>query len=145
MTTRAGFLSFIRDRVGISATYLPDNSTWIDAAYNLATQRVSEKLQGVLPVLYDEALYNLATDILIGVAQDVVGKTYFADLRKQFKILEFAPGVIQSASDVSTSESLFIPDFMKNLTFADLRNLKTPYGRAYLEIAQQVGGVWGVS
>jgi hypothetical protein len=37
------------------------------------------------------------------------------------------------------------PEVMNNLTFADLQTLKTPWGRIYLGIAQDVGTLWGVT
>lgn len=72
-------------------------------------------------------------------------QTYFADLRKQFDMNGFTPGVIASTSDESTSESLLNPDFMKQLTMADLQYIKNPWGRAYMAYAQRIGTVWGIS
>lgn len=75
-----------------------------------------------------------------------VNGTLFAQLRKQFKMNAFMPGVVASASDVSTSVGLDNPDFLKGLTLFDLQLLKTPWGRAYLSIAQKVGPTaFGVS
>lgn len=70
---------------------------------------------------------------------------YFSSARVKFNLTGFVAGVISSSSDVSTSESILNPDFMTGLTMGNLQNLKTPYGRAYLAIAQDYGTLWGVS
>jgi hypothetical protein len=95
--------------------------------------------------LYVEAVYNLAADNLVNYAQDQPGRTYFADLRASLKINNFAAGVVQAASDQGTSDSLAVPDALKNLTLANLQSLKTPWGRAYLAMAQTYGTMWGVA
>lgn len=92
--------------------------------------------------------YNLPRDpgpatLLAGAA---VAGTFFANARLKFKMGEFAPGVVASSSDVSTSVGLDNPDFMKGLTIEDLQLMKTIYGRTYLSIAQKYGpNVWGLS
>ena len=68
---------------------------------------------------------------------------YFAYFRQQWGLLSFVSGVVQSTSDQGTSESLLVPDFMSQLTLANLRNLKDPYGQTYLQIMQSMGGYWG--
>jgi hypothetical protein len=71
---------------------------------------------------------------------------YFAALRRNFKIGQFVPGMIASTNDSSTGMSLDNPDFMKGLTLYDLQVAKTPWGRAYLAIAQKAGpNLWGLS
>lgn len=76
-----------------------------------------------------------------GMASEI----YFQALRKSWNISGFVPGVISASSDESTSESLVVPEAFKNLMLSDLQNLKTPYGRQYLEFAQMTGTLWGVS
>lgn len=70
---------------------------------------------------------------------------FFADLRRDFKISAFAPGVIASTSDLTTSAAIDNPEFFKNLTLSDLQMLKTPFGRAYLAIAMAYGTIWGLT
>jgi hypothetical protein len=70
---------------------------------------------------------------------------FFANARRQFGINSFVAGVISSSADVSTSESLLVPDQMKTLTLSNLQNLKTPWGRQYLAFAMQYGSLWGMS
>jgi hypothetical protein len=53
--------------------------------------------------------------------------------------------VVVSADDASTSGSFNIPEQFNGLTIGDLQNLKTPYGRQYLAIAQKYGELWGIS
>lgn len=152
-TAIPGFLTFIRDFMGISATYLPDNAPIIPYAFDASMPLVNLNLQ-LLPMaypagpdnnMYNLAVYNLSGDVLINYATDQSGRTYFEDLRKAFGINKFSAGVVASTSDVSTSTSLLNPDFMRGLTFGDLQMLKTPYGRAYMAMAQSQGTLWGLS
>jgi hypothetical protein len=105
--------------------------------------------------IYTRAVYNLAADYLICWEQDSLSAPivdigppplrYWAALRKQYGCLNFVPGVVSSTSDQGTSTSLEVPEEFKNFTIANLQNLKTPYGRAYLGIAQSWGALWGLS
>jgi hypothetical protein len=52
---------------------------------------------------------------------------------------------VQSAADESTSDALTVPDFVKGLTMQNLQQIKTPYGRQYMAITQELGPVWGMS
>jgi hypothetical protein len=151
--TLAGFSSFIYNIMGISPLVLPTDSPVISWSFSVATMLVNPALAivgssfSVTPEtnLYVEAVYNLAADNLINYAQDQPGRTYFTDLRASLKINNFAAGVVQSASDQGTSDSLAVPDSLKNLTLSNLQNLKTPWGRAYLAMAQTYGTMWGVA
>ena len=143
MPTLAGFQWFITSIMGINTTVLPANSTVITWVYNLAISTVNQSL--AVAGVYDTAVYNLAGDFLINFAQDQTGQTFFTNLRATFHINDFVAGVVSSTSDESTSTVLEIPEQFKNLTIADLQNLKTPYGRLYLSIAQKYGTLWGIS
>lgn len=145
--TRDGFLTFLRCMVGIPTTALPDCSTAVDAAFANALEIVNLQINCASPLLYGEAVYNLATDYLINWAPDQPGSKFFSDLRGKdgYNITAFTAGVISSTNDESTGETMLVPDFFKQLTLADLQNLKTPYGRAYLAIAQRAGSLWGLS
>ena len=150
--TLAGFLSFVRNVMAIPRTALPDSAPVIGMAYNVALTIVNEALQVVgsaspaYPTIYALAVYNLAGDALVNYAQDVTGSTYFADLRKSLNIGGFVSGVINSSSDEGTSQSLVTPEAMQGLTFANLQQMKTPWGRTYLGFAQSYGPtVWGIS
>lgn len=144
MPTLAGFQLFILNSMGINTTVLPQNSTDIVNAYNLAIDTVNLLIANVSTNYYSLAVYNLAGDFLINFAQDQAGQTYFSGLRSTFHINDFVPGVVSTTSDESTSTALEVTEQFKNLIISDLQNLKTPYGRMYLSIAQKFGGIWGV-
>ena len=151
--TLAGFQSFISDVMGINPLYLPSDSTSIGWAFSIALMIVNPDLAIVAtpssaPVqtsLYVQAVYNLAGDNLINYAQDQTGRTYFSDLRKAYSINSFAAGVVTSASDSGTSDSLAVPEALHSLTLSQLQNVKTPWGRQYLAFAQTYGTMWGVA
>lgn len=166
--TLAGFLAFVRDQVAITEADLPSASPSIQFALDLAVATVNEALAcvpiGTQPGLtvYDVAVYNLAADNLINYARDTsaalaaaeaktaaAGKPvlpFFAALRSKWGIDAFRAGVVNSTSDNSTSTSLTVPEALARLTLADLQNLKTPYGRTYLQLAQAYGpSIWGLS
>lgn len=170
--TLAGFTSFIRNVMGINSTVLPDNAIYIPWAYQVSLRWVNTNLQAVrawgpigatppdgidptYPSLYALAVYNLAGDNLVNYAQDVVPNVpvdggdlpYFANLRAGLKIDSFVGGVVSGTSDEGTSVSLAVPkEIAEGLTFANLQQMKTPWGRAYLGIAQSFGpSIWGVS
>ncbi|MBV8060473.1 MAG: hypothetical protein JO253_02965 [Alphaproteobacteria bacterium] len=144
MADTASYLAFIREQ-GVTTAQLPDNSLYIQTSYNIAIALVYEVIACVSTVIYDQCVYNLAFDRLVNIAIDQTGQTIFADLRKANGLNTFVGGVIQSSSDVSTSESMVVPDFAKTLTLSDLQRLKTPWGRAYLELAQSAGPLWGLT
>ena len=149
--TVAGFLQFIRGNMGINSTVLPDNAPVIDVAFGIALDIANDQLN-VKPNVYTLAVYNLAVDNLVNYAPDVQPPViykddlpYFAYLRQEMNITGFVSGVIQSASDESTSSSLVVPEQLKMLTLANLQNTKTPWGRTYLGFAQAAGTLWGLS
>lgn len=170
----AGFKAFIRNAMVINTTVLPDNSIYIPWAYQISLRWVNSNLQAVVtfsplgtsgggpdgidptyPTLYTLAVYNLAGDNLVNYAQDLPGALpveggdlpYFANLRATLKIDSFVGGVVSGSSDEGTSVSLAVPkELAEGLTFANLQQMKTPWGRAYLGIAQSFGpSIWGVN
>ncbi|MFA9204830.1 MAG: hypothetical protein ACEQSH_00080 [Bacteroidia bacterium] len=147
--TQAGYVAFLRS-IGITTAILPDDSVFIPYSYDVALDTVNTGLallpgRGGTQVVYTMAVYYLATDFLLNWAPDQVGETFFADMRKEFGLLNFQAGVVTSANDVSTGSSLTTPDYFKNLALSQLQNLKTPYGRQYLAWAQTWGTNWGLS
>ncbi|MES2048859.1 MAG: hypothetical protein V4447_10690 [Pseudomonadota bacterium] len=143
--TLSGYIAWIRAVMGINITYLPDASPSIQWTYSVAVEIASLQMACISTEIYMLMVYNLAGDYLLNYAQDQPGQTYFSDLRKAWNLTGFVPGVITSSADVSTSESLLNPDFMKNFSMSELQNLKTPYGRQYLAFAQMLGEAWGIS
>lgn len=169
--TLAGFQNFITTVMGISTTILPADSPVIGFALSVALSIVNKQLQCVaVPqtdgagaslnsgglTIYALAVYNLAGSNLLSYAQDQPGAPnvrgskppmpFFAWTRKQYNINGFVSGVIQSAADETTSESMVVMDAAKQFTMANLQQLKDPYGRQYLAFAQSAGPTtWGMS
>lgn len=153
--TLAGFTGFIRTIMGIDATILPDDSPFIPFAYAVSLEIVNVQINIVSCLMYTLAVYNLGGDNIINYADDLPDAApypgsqpplpYFAYMRSKWNINGFVSGVIQSASDEGTSESMVVQEAAKNFTLSDVQNLKTPYGRQYLAIAQRTGTIWGLS
>ena len=161
--TLAGFVSFIANVMDTNPPtgpanplILPPTSPVIPISYQIALSIVNPALaavpnvtQGITPAapsIYALAVYNLAGSNLINFAQDQSGRTYFRDLRKDLGINAFVPGVVAGSSDQGTATSNLNPEFMRNLTLANLQQLRDPYGRAYLAFAQAAGPtIWGLS
>lgn len=153
--TVEGFLIFIRNAMGISPTILPDNAWSINFSYLLSVEVVYRAIAKASPVLYTVAVYNLAGSNLLTYAQDLPDAPpvpgtepplpFFQAMRKKWNTNGFVSGVIQSASDVTTSESMVVMEAAKDFTLANLQQIKDPWGRAYLAIAQDTGTLWGLS
>lgn len=143
--TVEGFLTFLRQVVSIPAIFLPDNNVIIQDSFDGSLAVTAPWLCTQVGGVYSRAVYNLGTDSVINYAIDQPNQTYFRDLRKSLGIGLFVPGVTGSSSDSGTSQARVTPEFMKHMTFGDLQALKTPYGRAYLAVAQTQGSLWGIS
>jgi hypothetical protein len=150
--TLAGFSVFVYSIMQIDPLVLPTDSAIIGYAYQTALMIVDQSLQaaGCPPgsqwSIYAIAVYNLGGSNIVNYAQDVAGRTYFADMRKDLGISKFQPGVVAGSSDQGTATSLLNPDFMRGLTLANLQQIKDRWGRAYLQLAQDYGpGPWGIS
>lgn len=144
MADLIAFNDFIRNNMQIAVELLPVESVYISQCYYMAIEIVNPAIN-VSPLFYDSAVYNLAADYLINFTPDQAGQTFFTDIRKKFDCMGFIGGVVTSASDSGTSESMAISEQFQHFTLADLQNLKTPYGRQYLSIAQRYGNIFGVS
>lgn len=156
--TLAGFLAFIRGNMAINTTVLPDNAPVIPLAFQIAMDLVNCDLNTASPDIYTLAVYNLGGDNIINFAPDVQPPvpysdpankdqlSFFAFLRWKWKLLDFNSGVVQSTGDEGTNVSLVVQEAAKNFTLSDIQNLKTPWGRNYLQIAQKYGAdIWGLS
>lgn len=64
---------------------------------------------------------------------------FFQWLRASWNINTSVTGVVSSSSDQATSAGFQVPEQLKYLTLSDIQRLKTPFGRAYLEITQAYG------
>src|ERR1035438_6745880 len=105
-----GFVAYLRAPVKIPTLILPDDDWSIPFAYTIARETVHPGICNVSPVMYQQAVYNLATDIVINVAQDQPDRDELQKKRKEYKIDGFIPGVIQSSSNAGTAESLLNPE-----------------------------------
>lgn len=143
--SQADYLVFIRTEMAIAPIYLPDDSVWISASYNMAKNNVYCWLL-VNPPMYTRAVYNYAADRLMRIAVDMQGQDYFADHRKALGIHGFSAGVIQSSSDSGSSQSMAVPEWSKLMTITDIEMSRTFYGRTYLGLAQESGNtIWGLT
>jgi hypothetical protein len=99
--------------------------------------------QSAPSLTYPVAVNPGAGTVLPGAA---VSETCFFQLRREYKIAAFAPGMVASASDTGTGIGLLNPQFMQRLQLGDIQLVKTPWGRAYLATAQKYGpNVWGLT
>ena len=149
--TRAGFLAFIRDIMGVPEDVLPDDSAYIDTSYELALEITNYVMTRISPVIYTQAVYNLGGSILLNITPDAGGAPdyrnelpYFAYWRSKFNLAGFVGGIIQSSQDNSTGQSMVVQEAAKNFTLANLQQLKDPYGRQYLAYMQSLGDAWNL-
>lgn len=162
--TLDGFTTYFYAATAIPQTVIPTTSLFLGYAYNVALSTVNLKLNAAGGPIYMLAVYDLATDNLINWAPpsnppvyfmlpsgaqvlDAQGNPieYMTYLRQQYGINQFTPGVISSSGDESTNASYEMLEQYKGYTLANLQNLKTPWGRAYLSKAADVGNLWGLS
>lgn len=158
--TLQGFLDFVVNQMGISTTVLPQNSPVLQLVYDTSIATVNIDLCKIpfprtSPNFYAQAVYNLAGHLLVMFAQDqpdaapVSGSQppapFFENLRQRLGLNSFVGGIVQSANDESTGETLLVPESLKNLTVADLQALQTPWGRMYVSIAQRAGYLVGLT
>ncbi len=140
----ADFIVFCRGQ-GVSVAFLPDASEYFIASFDW-TKEVALYVPNMNSILYVGATYNLGLHNLIKLSQDEVGQTFFTDQRVAYKLLQFVTGAISSSGDQSTNQAFAVSDALKNLSLSGIDLLKTPWGREYLEYAQQYSdGIVGVS
>jgi hypothetical protein len=153
--TFTGYQAFLTNIVGVPADQMPVDvdPNAVQFSYDFSLNMTYWWLLAVpsqitSPSIYATAVYSLGADTLINYAPDIPGSsdpTYWSDLRDSFNINNFVGGVINFSSDQSTSQGIAVSDFLKSMTLGDLQNLKTPWGRMYLSIAQNIGTLWGIS
>jgi hypothetical protein len=156
--TEDGFNTWVFSYMGVPDEVLPVVSNQLDPSYNvyinyafeISLETVNLYLDIASPIIYTQAVYNLGGDILVNMAVDNPDlpppyNTYWADLRQKFGLNNFTPGIINAANDIDTSAASLIPLSLQNLTLSDLQNMKTPWGRQYLMLAQSVGSMWGLT
>lgn len=137
------FILFGQDSMGIDPLYLPVNSPFYSYAFNRAMGLVNNVIGGGID--YTLAVYNCAGHILLQITPDQTGRDFFMNARKEYALMKPAVGVVASSSDNGTSESLAVPDSIRQLTLGDLQFMKTYWGRSYLEYNQDFGDICGLS
>lgn len=143
--TLAGYITWSREVMGLPTTAIPSNDVGYETSYNVALELVPLALNTMSPLIYTLTVYNWAGSQLLQFQQDITGQTYFADLRKSFGINSFVAGVINSASDTGTSESLSVGQGLQNLDMLSLQRIKDPYGRQAVAYMQSLGTLWGLT
>lgn len=142
--TLAGFIAWARTVMGVPTTVMADDNPGFDIAFTVSKDLVPLDLNRS-PDIYTLTVYNLGGSLLIQFQQDPPGYTFFADARKAYGVNSFVAGVISSAADSTTSESLAVGKGLQNLTIWDLQRLKDPYGRVALGYMMMIGTLWGLT
>jgi hypothetical protein len=149
--TFAGFQWFVATVMGVPSGSMPPND-WLQIAYDESINLTYWALatvpsQPTTPSIYAFAVYNLGCAFLLEFAQDdpASTNTFWTDLRNTLGINSFNFGLITSAADQGTAESMYIPEAIKGMTLMDLQLAKSPWGRKYLMIAGQWGSIWGIT
>lgn len=143
--TLAGFITFCRNIVGIPVVDMPDEDPGFQNALDYAALWIPIYLNTISPGLFTLATYNWAASLIIQYQPDEAGQVFFSQARQAFQINNFVPGVITTASNEATSQSMTIGKGLQNMTLTDLQRVKDPYGRAALAILQDLGTVWGLT
>lgn len=141
---------------GIPTTVIPLDSTYLGWGYGTAITTVNAQIAQVPGPQFLQAVYNYAADWIVNWAPDPTPPVpypvknrqnlpWMAFLRKQYNLNSFVPGVVTTSADEGTAMSLQVSETLKNMTIDQLDQLKTPWGRAYLGIAQKAGNLWGIS
>jgi hypothetical protein len=141
----ADLYTFLTTVAGVPTTALPSDSPYITWALSYAEEMTLLVLRAVGQDYYCFAVYCLATSFLLNWCPDTPPGTFFADARKSMNLTSFTPGVVNSAADQGTSDSLLSPEFLQGLTLGQLQALKDPFGRAWLAAQQDLGAIWGIS
>jgi len=143
--TLTGFIAWSRAVMGIPTVALADNDPGYAYAFQIALDLVPLDFSTASPDIYTLTVYNWGGSQLLQFQQDYAGQTWFASARASYGINSFVAGVINSAADSSTSESLTIGKGLSNLSLIDLQRLKDPYGRQALAWMQTIGTLWGLT
>lgn len=142
----ADFTSFVQNGMSIPTTALPADSPWLQYALDQAIA-LTLNVPCVSGLEYTLAVYNCGGHVLLTIAPDQTGQTYFATARSAqgFNLIGAEVGVLAGSSDQSTSQTIAVPDSLRQLSFGDLQFLKTPWGRAWLAYGQDFGQAWGLT
>lgn len=134
----ADFTTFVYDQ-GVPSVDLPSSSEYLVWALAYG-QNIALLPPPLMPsIVYVIAVYNLGMHQLLKVSQDISPSTFFTTQRASYKLLSFSAGPVSSSTDQGTSSNLDVANWMEDIPLSALDYLKTPWGRSYLEYAQQYG------
>ncbi|MDI2113066.1 hypothetical protein [Commensalibacter nepenthis] len=149
--TFEGFLEFVTIlNLGIDNLDDPSSAEYrlLYLNYRLAVRLVPCALLCIDPYLYKQAIYNYAIHVFITLCFDInldyLDKTKLINMGFS-KGTGWRNGIVQAASDQATSVSYMTPEFYKNMSLNDFELLRTPFGREYEKLIQQVGTIWGLT
>ena len=125
--------------VAISGATVNAWSPYLTWAFGQATGASPDPPPLLAPIIWVLATYNLGMHVLLRIAQDVSGQTFFQTNRATFKLGSFVSGVLSASNDENTGVQLVVPEAFKKLSLGNLDLLKTPYGQEYLMYIQQYG------
>lgn len=131
------FSTFVYNQ-GVTTAQLPTNSEYLTWAFDQAFAQ-TPTIPAMPPPLYVLACYNCGFHILLRIAQDQTGETFFTAARQQYGLLNFVVGPVIASEDQGTSQNLVQPEFARELTMSSLNFLKTPWGQEYLGYVQSYG------
>jgi hypothetical protein len=143
--TLDGFIAWAYAVMGIPTTAMSPTDPGWNYAFVVAQDLVPDYFSGTLDDIYTLTVYNYAGSQLLQFQQDYNGQTFFADARQAYGINNFIAGVVNSASDVSTSETLAVGRGLQDLGLLDLQRIKDPYGRQAIAFMQTFGTLWGIN
>ena len=143
--TLAGFVAWSQAVMGLNSVVISPTDQGYAYAFQIALDIVPKDFANTVPDIYTLTVYNWGGSQLIQWQQDYAGQKFFADARQAYRMNNFVAGVISSASDVSTSETLTIGKGLQNLQLLDLQAIKDPYGRQALAFMQTIGTLWGLT
>jgi len=143
--TLEGFIAWAYATMGIPTTAMSPTDPGWEYAYIVAVDLVPTDFAGTLKDIYTLTVYNWAGSQLLQFQQDYVGQSFFAATRKAYGINNFIAGVVTSANDVSTGETLAVGRGLQDLGLLDLQRIKDPYGRQAVAFMQTIGTLWGLS
>jgi len=143
--TLSGFIAWAYAVMGIPTTAMsPDDTGW-NYAFTVSVDLVPTDFANTLADIYTLTVYNYAGSQLLQFQQDYAGQTFFTAARQAYGINNFIAGVVTSASDVSTSETLAVGHGLQDLGLLDLQRIKDPYGRQAVAFMQTLGTLWGLT
>jgi len=143
--TLQGFIAWAYAVMGIPTTAMSPTDPGWNYAYTVSVDLVPTDFANTLKDIYTLTVYNYAGSQLLQFQQDYPGQTFFTAARQAYGINNFIAGVVTSASDVSTSETLAVGQGLQDLGLLDLQRIKDPYGRQAVAFMQTLGTLWGLT